>query len=320
MSLEEAARSLEGRISGRVETSFPLARLTTYRLGGPARLYFEPGSPEDLETFGSALKAHDLVDVDVLPLGRGSNLVVSDEGFDGVVIRMGSAFSWTRGWGDAGLDAGASTSLPLLANWAARRSLSGLEFAVAIPGSVGGAVRMNAGAHGDDVARSLHSATIFDLAALALEERPATALRFSYRASALRPTDLVVAARWSLTPAPEAEIRDRMESYRRHRAETQPGAVQNAGSVFKNPPGDSAGRLVEAAGLKGFRIGGAAVSELHANFFVASDGATAQDVRDLVTAVKARVLASAGVQLEEEIRFVGRFRSEDGGHDDDRGA
>jgi UDP-N-acetylmuramate dehydrogenase len=311
VTLENVARSLRKDFSGRVETVFPLGRLTTYRLGGPAALYVEPSSAADLEVLGRELQAHEEGDVPVLPLGRGSNLVVSDQGFDGVVIRMGDAFSWMKEWGESGLDAGASTSLPLLSNWAARRSLSGLEFAVAIPGSVGGAIRMNAGAHGSDVSERLDSVTVFDLTRLALDERRASELGFSYRSSALGSADLVVSARWGLMSAPEKDIRAKMESYRKHRAETQPGAVQNAGSVFKNPPGDSAGRLVEAAGLKGWRVGGAAVSELHANFFVAEPGATAQEVFDLVTAVKRRVHEAFGVTLEEEIRFVGAFHSED---------
>jgi UDP-N-acetylmuramate dehydrogenase len=170
---------------------------------------------------------------------------------------------------------------------------------------------MNAGAHGRAIGDSLHSATIFSLDRLVLERRAAASLGLSYRRSDLTANDVVVEARFELSAAPEAEVRERMESYRRHRAQTQPGAVQNAGSVFKNPPGDAAGRLVEAAGLKGFRVGGAAVSELHANFFVAGPGASAQDVYDLVSAVKARVLEAFGVTLEEEIRFVGAFRSED---------
>lgn len=305
------AEALRDSFSGTIEEGYPLGRLTTYRLGGPARLYAEPASPADLEVLGEELRARGLDDVPILPLGRGSNLVVSDDGFDGVVIRMGQAFSWIREWGEAGLEAGASTSLPLLSNWAARRALAGLEFAVAIPGSVGGGVRMNAGAHGGAVADVLESITVFRLDRLVLERVPAARLGFSYRRSALTPSELVVDARFELHPARESDIKARMDSYRRHRAETQPGAVQNAGSVFKNPPGDAAGRLVEAAGLKGFRVGGASVSDLHANFFVAGPGARAQDVFDLVQAVKRRVLDQLGVALEEEIRFVGPFHSED---------
>jgi UDP-N-acetylmuramate dehydrogenase len=316
--MEEIAALLRDRVDGLVEVDRPLAPLTTYRLGGPAALYVEPHSDTDLVALGDTLRARFPEGVPVLALGRGSNLVVSDSGFPGVVLRMGQSFSWIEPAGDAGLDAGASTSLPLLANWAARRGLAGLEFAVAIPGSVGGAVRMNAGAHGGSVSDHLESARVFTLDGLELERRAAGSFRFAYRRSSLTEREVVVDARFALAPEDPAAIRQRMDSYRRHRAETQPGAVQNAGSVFKNPPGDSAGRLVEAAGLKGFRVGRAAVSDLHANFFVASDGATAQDVYDLVRAVRQRVLEASGVELEEEIRFVGRFGSEDGRHEDRR--
>lgn len=310
--MEEVAALLEERLEGRVEVGRRLAPLTTYRLGGPAALYVEPRSLDDLKALGEILRARWPEGVPILPLGRGSNVVVSDAGFDGVVIRMGQEFARIDAAGDAGLDAGAATSLPMLANWAARRGLSGLEFTVAIPGSVGGAVRMNAGAHGAAIADHLESVRIFTLEGMELLQRAAADLDLGYRRSSLRETDVVIEARFALLPEDASAIRERMESYRRHRAETQPGALQNAGSVFKNPPGDSAGRLVEAAGLKGFRVGGAAVSELHANFFIASEGAAAQDVFDLVRAVKERVLQAFGVELETEIRFVGPFDSEDG--------
>jgi UDP-N-acetylmuramate dehydrogenase len=166
---------------------------------------------------------------------------------------------------------------------------------------------MNAGAHGSQISDILSRVVIFDLAALTLVERPATKLGLGYRASALSDPEVVVEAGFELEPGDAGSIRKRMDDYRRHRAETQPGAAQNAGSVFKNPPGDSAGRLVEACGLKGFRIGAASVSELHANFFMAGPGASAQDVYDLVGAVRQRVEAATGIELECEIRFVGPF-------------
>jgi UDP-N-acetylmuramate dehydrogenase len=297
---------------GGVAFDRPLAPLTTYRLGGPAAILFEPASEPDLLNVSRALRDAGLTpdELPLLVVGRGSNVVISDRGFDGLVIRMGSAMSWTQGSNDPAsprVTAGAATSMPLLANWAARRSLAGLEFTVGIPGSVGGGVRMNAGAHEGSISDTLSSAHIYRVGSETIEEREAVSLGLSYRRSSLGPDEVVTSASFALRADDDAAIRARMERYRKHRADTQPGALQNAGSTFKNPPGDSAGRLVEAAGLKGHSVGGAHVSELHANFFIAGDGATAQDVFDLVHLVKARVAEMFDVELEPEVRFVGPF-------------
>jgi UDP-N-acetylmuramate dehydrogenase len=307
--LTKLAEGLRDRFHGTVETDRKLGGLTTYRVGGPAALYVEPNSVADLEELARALSDRD--DLPLLALGRGSNIVISDRGFPGVVIRLGSAFSGIRGREDDadGLVAGGAAPLPTLANWAARRSLAGLEFCIAIPGSVGGGVRMNAGAHGGEIRDALESVRLFDVDRMQLESRDADTLGFRYRGSDLTDAHIVVDATFILTPELGEGVRDRMEAYRRHRAETQPGALQNAGSTFKNPPGDHAGRLVEAAGLKGFSVGGASVSTLHANFFMASEGATSQDVYDLVHEVQARVLERFGVELQPEVRFVGDFKS-----------
>ncbi len=306
--MPELGDRLSSELSGRVERDFPLRRLTTYRLGGPAALYVEPADTRDLERVGEALRSSD--EIPILPLGRGSNLVVSDDGFPGLVLRLGAEWSWIRrNEGDPDrVEAGAATPLPQLANWAARRGLAGAEFMIAIPGSVGGAVRMNAGAHGSDVSEVLASARLFNHQKLAVEERSAGEFDFSYRRSNLSEDLVVLDGTFTLETEDATEVRRRTESFRAHRAATQPGASQNAGSVFKNPPGDSAGRLVEAAGLKGFAVGGASVSRLHANFFMAGDGATAQDVYDLVQEVRARVSRASGIELEPEIRFIGSFR------------
>lgn len=306
MSLEALARSLEEALPGRVQRDVPLAPLTTYRLGGPASILIEPQAAEDVSVAARILR--DAGDAAVLVLGRGSNTVVSDDGWPGVALHAGAGLSWIEDGGAPGeVRAGAGTTLPQLANWTARRGLTGLEFLVSIPGSVGGGVRMNAGAHGGEIAGTLASATVLDLGSLELATIGVDDLDMSYRRSVLGPRHVVIDALFSLEPAPSAAIRERMESYRRHRARTQPGAASNAGSVFKNPPGDWAGRLLEAAGLKGFSVGGARVSEMHANFFVAGEGATAQDVFDLVHTVRAKVKAAFDVELEPEIRFAGAF-------------
>ena len=303
--------SLAGSLAtlvGKVAFDESLARFTTYRLGGPADVYVEPANGNDLVELGLALTEHPLP---VLVLGRGSNIVISDEGWPGVAMRLSPGFSFVEP-SDGGLTAGSATALPLLANWAARRGLAGMEFTIAIPGSVGGAVRMNAGAHGTEIKDRLKSARIYDLIGCRAIDRDISSLEMSYRHSNLSDTDIVISATFELVEEDPAEIRSRMETYRKHRSETQPGAVQNAGSVFRNPPGDHAGRLVESAGLKGFRIGGAKVSELHANFFIAEEGATAQDVFDLVQEVRRRVEEQHGVRLTPEIRFVGAFRDQAG--------
>jgi UDP-N-acetylmuramate dehydrogenase len=309
--LSGLADRLSQTLSGRVEVNRPLARLTTYRLGGNAAIYVEPADADDLDALGKALKASH--GVPVVAIGRGSNIVISDRGFQGVAVRLpASRWSWITDPEPeltGGVRAGGSTSLPLLANWAARRGLTGVEFLVAVPGSVGGAVRMNAGAHGREIKDCLVRANVFDLDRLETSDRTAGDLDFSYRHSSLTERHLVLEATLGLEGAEVERVRAKMESYRRHRAETQPGAIQNAGSVFKNPPDEHAGRLVEAAGLKGFRIGGASVSDLHANFFVADNGASAQDVYDLVHAVRARVRQEFGVDLVPEIRFVGAFET-----------
>jgi UDP-N-acetylmuramate dehydrogenase len=244
----------------------------------------------------------------ILALGRGSNVLVSDEGYPGVVVRLGKGFDWMRE-GDGALEAGAAARLPQMANWAARRGLGGLEFAVAIPASLGGAIRMNAGAHRSSLSEVLDWVRLYRLGAPEATVLDAGELGMRYRSSGLDACDVVCAARLVLEPAPREEILERMQRYRDHRAATQPAEARNAGSMFKNPPAPapSAGRLIEESGLKGHRVGGAEVSPKHANFFLAHPGARAQDVYDLLVAVQAAVLRRTGVLLAPEVRVVGAF-------------
>ena len=308
MNLRSLAPRLHDRARGTVQTDYPLSGLTTYRVGGPALVYFEPADVDDIRMLGHELAGER--DVPVLVLGRGSNLVVSDSGFPGVVVRLGMSFSWIKADGPSRMVAGSATPLPMLANWAARRGLAGVEFAIAIPGSVGGGVFMNAGAHGGEISDALYDVGIYDLGSNSLARRETPELGMAYRHSELDEKQVVLDARFILQADDEAAVRARMDAYRKHRAETQPGALQNAGSTFKNPVGDSAGRLVEAAGLKGHRVGGVSVSELHANFFIAEEGSTSQEVFDLVHEVRRLVAERMGVELEPEVHFVGAF---DGG-------
>lgn len=289
--------------AGIVVADLPLAPLTTYKLGGPARWFADVVDDAGVEAIRAALAVEP---VPVLVLGRGSNLVVGDGGFPGLVVRLGGVFA-AIDHGVDGITAGGAVRLPVLARSAVGEGRLGLEFFVGIPGTVGGAVRQNAGCHGSETVDVLRGVDLVDLSSGRRRVADAAELDLSYRHSNLADTDLVLFARFGFEPGSRAEGERRMREITRWRREHQPGGTLNAGSVFKNPPGDAAGRLIDAAGLKGFRVGEVAVSERHANFFVAGSGATAADVRRLVREVAARVHRETGVELEPEIRFVGDF-------------
>jgi UDP-N-acetylmuramate dehydrogenase len=291
---------------GLVREQVPLSPLTTYKVGGPARYYADVGSSQDLDAVATALRG---TEIPILVLGRGSNVVVSDTGFPGLVIRLYGEFNESRIDPSGVVDAGAAVSLPALARFAVRHDRGGLEFFVGVPGSVGGAVRMNAGCHGSEVVDWLVTADVIDLSTGQRSERTPVDLGLEYRASNLADWELTIRARFRTVPRPRADGEAVMREITRWRKEHQPGGTHNAGSVFKNPSGDAAGRIIDQIGLKGFRVGRVAVSERHANFFVAEEGATAQEIYELVHAVRARVGEATGVWLTSEIRFVGEFSS-----------
>lgn len=298
----EATAILAAGAHGRVTAGAPIGPLTSYRIGGPAGVLLDAAGPDDLDALAAARAATGL---DVLVIGRGSNMLVSDRGFDGIVVHLGSGFRWADG-DEEGLSAGAAFPLPALASLALDHRLSGVEFAVAIPASLGGAVRMNAGAHGGEISDVLEHADVYDVEAGSSSRRSASELELTYRRSSLGPNEIVTAARLKLTPKDEDEIYAGMDEARRWRKATQPLNLPNGGSVFTNPPGDHAARLIEAAGCKGMRVGGAQVSEVHANFIVAGPGAKADEVYTLLRRVQ-RLIADQGVQLTEELRLVGTF-------------
>ncbi|MGZ8598585.1 MAG: UDP-N-acetylmuramate dehydrogenase [Actinomycetota bacterium] len=300
-SLDRAEAILRAACGDRVRTRFVLAPLTTFRIGGPAALFLEPESEGDLVTAGDAVRE---TGVPFVILGKGSNVLVADEGFPGLVLRLGRGYRWAARNG-VRLRAGAAMPLPALANVALSHELSGLEFGVAIPGSFGGAVRMNAGAHGAELAGLLESIDVFELLAGAQRLVPAGEAGLAYRRSSLPADGVVIAATVALEPGTREAIRARMDEARESRRRTQPLAESNCGSVFTNPPGDHAGRLIDEAGGKGLVVGGAAVSTKHANFIVTSEGARAGDVLELIRTVQELVAARSGIRLEREVHLVG---------------
>jgi UDP-N-acetylmuramate dehydrogenase len=284
----------------RVTEDQPLGPWTTLGVGGSARVFVEPATPAEL-----ALVLRELGDEPLLVLGRGSNLLVADTGWDGVALRLGAGFKWQRRDG-LELEAGGGTSMPALAAWLATEGLAGLEFAAGIPATVGGSVRMNAGAHGGQTADALVAVTVATPRDPEGTTYQPMDLAFGYRHSDLPTGGVVTAARWMLRDDDPDSIRKRLDELRAWRRSTQPLRQRNCGSVFTNPPGDSAGRLIDAAGLKGRRVGGASVSEKHANFVVVTPGETAAaDVVALIALVRDTVVARGGPLLQPEVRMVG---------------
>jgi UDP-N-acetylmuramate dehydrogenase len=300
-SIAHAEAILRVDCGERLRSEFPLAPLTSFRIGGPAALYLEPESDDDLKAAGKAIRE---TAIPFVVLGKGSNVLVSDDGFRGLVLRLGRTYRWAARDGER-LTAGGAMPLPALAGVAFTHGLAGLEFGVAIPASVGGAVRMNAGAHGREMAHVLESIDVFELLPGAPRRIEATEVALSYRGSELPRDAVVVGARMSLVAGDRATIRARMDEAREWRRRTQPLAEPNCGSVFKNPPEDHAARLVEASGGKGRRVGGASVSRKHANFIVAEPGTRARDVLELIATVSDLVAAHSGITLETEVHLVG---------------
>jgi UDP-N-acetylmuramate dehydrogenase len=301
--LEAAERILRAGCGPRLRVSFPLAPLTSFRIGGPAALYMEAESDDDLAVAAEAVSAEE---IPWTVIGKGSNLLVSDRGFPGLVLRLGKGFRWAGRDGHR-LQAGGAMPLPALAGVALAHSLAGLEFGVAIPASLGGAVRMNAGAHHGSMDEVVERIELYSLPKSGRVSLPATEAGFGYRRSALPEGTVVVGAIIALRPGERAGIRRDMAEAREWRRATQPLAEPNCGSVFKNPPGDHAARLVEAAGSKGVSVGGASVSQKHANFIVARPGATAEDVHRLMQKIQRLVEEAFGITLELEVQLVGDF-------------
>jgi UDP-N-acetylmuramate dehydrogenase len=322
--------ALAGALGDRATLGKPLGPLTTYGVGGPAALYVEIEGPDDLAQVRRVWQQHapDMrVPTAVFVLGRGSNLLVADEGFDGVVVHLGAGFArvdlpqLADATPEAGVPAvvraGAAVALPVLARRVADAGWRGLSWAVGVPGSVGGAVRMNAGGHGSDMASCLVRYSWVDLFGEAGGTDDVKRLSYGYRSSSVTASQLVTAAELAVTPGSVEEEQAAVTAIVRWRREHQPGG-SNAGSVFTNPEGDSAGRLIEAAGLKGFRMGTARVSEKHANFIQADKDGRADDVYALMAHVRDVVSEQTGVELRAEVRLLGFGAGKDGPVDGDR--
>ncbi len=279
-----------------------MAEYTSFRAGGKAAVLVQPGSAEELREILRLLNAED---VPHFVLGNGTNVLFKDSGYDGVVVRIGKAFEGVDIEGDV-LRCGSGTLLSVVAREALAAGLTGFEFASGIPGSVGGAVFMNAGAYGGELKDVLVSARV--ISADGSEDRiiPAGDLDLGYRHSILQETgDIVVEAEIRLSEGDKVKIKETMAELTLKRNQKQPVQYPSAGSTFKRPEGHFAGKLIQDAGLKGLTVGGAQVSELHSGFIINKGGATASDILELMDIVRAKVLNDFDVELEPEVRIIG---------------
>ncbi len=307
-AIMQVAEALRDKVVGAVTENASLAAFTTFRVGGPADVLVEASSDDDLLAVAKVraeLRDELSIDLPVTVVGKGSNLLVSDDGFRGIAVRLGRPFRVHHADG-LHLRLGGAVVLPAAARLTARLGLAGFEFAAEIPATFGGAVRMNAGAHRRCMADVILEATVVSLRTGKRRVLATDELEYEYRHSSLEGEDVVTSGLLLLQPGEVAVVGETIASYLRWRREHQPPG-RSAGSVFKNPQGDSAGRLIDEAGAKGMRIGGAEISPVHANFIVASAGARASDVWALMSTARALVSEHFGVLLEPEVRFLGRF-------------
>ena len=277
---------------------------TSFRVGGPAACFVTPADEKELAAVIVLCRREE---VPFFILGNGSNLLVGDEGFDGVVISMDS-FSGCQVDKETGMvKAGAGASLKRIALEAYKASLTGFEFAAGIPGTLGGAVVMNAGAYGSEMKEVLKSVKVLTTRG-EVQELPVSELSLGYRTSCIIPKQyIVLEAKIRLRDGDEISIKNRMDELARRRKEKQPLEYPSAGSTFKRPEGHFAGKLIEEAGLRGFSLGGAQISEKHCGFVINKENATAADIRNLCEEVKKRVLKNSGVALEMEVKTLGKF-------------
>jgi UDP-N-acetylmuramate dehydrogenase len=300
--ISERLRHAASDLGSLARVDEPLGPLTTYRVGGAAAIFVSPKSVEELHEVAGVVARYD---VPVLVVGRGSNLLVADAGFAGVAMTL-TEFADSIEVAGTDVVSGSAVALPVLARRTAAAGLTGFEWAVGVPGSIGGAVRMNAGGHGSDIAACIVRADVFDLHTMELGWRTAESLGLRFRGSNLGDHEIVLFAHLKLADGDVERSEREIADIVRWRRENQPGG-QNAGSVFVNPiPGQlSAGELIDRVGLRGFRVGGAFVSDKHANFIQAGEGATAADVKAVIDEVRDRVARETGFELRSEVRLVG---------------
>ena len=306
MDITEIAEALGQWFRGNLQLNKPLADLTTFRIGGPAGLLAMPKGIEDLKLITQEIASSGM---DFFVLGHGSNVLISDLGFPGIVLVLGEGFKRIKRQGKDKVYVEAGCELNRLIAWTIERDLAGLELLAGIPGSIGGSVRMNAEAQGCSIGDTVREVSVLRLEGKEVSDRqmPAQNMHFGYRKTDIEDNEIIYRVKLKLDNSGKDDLEARRKEVMRWRKKNQPLAKPSAGSIFRNPAGTSAGELIDRCGLKGKRIGGAVVSEKHANFIVNTGGATARDVYELIDSIKEEVRSREGIELEEEIKLIGEM-------------
>lgn len=293
---------VDKHFKGEVFRSEPMMRHTTYRIGGPARFFVQVHTLRALSSLMAACEEEGLA---WIVIGKGSNLLVSDEGFDGVVITLGGDFRQCRFDEERScFVVGAGVPLAVVVQEAFKRGLAGMEFAVGTPGTVGGALRMNAGSADEWIGSRIVSVTVFEYG-VGLKKYAGKDIEWEYRRGSFAPDEVIIECEIAVESTMSEHIRGKMEALLSKRKKTQPLDKSSCGSIFRNPAGQSAGALIEGVGLKGCTVGAAMISEKHANFIINTGHARAEEVRTLIELAQTKVKETYGIELQPEVKYLG---------------
>lgn len=293
-------KNIKGKTLGKISFNERLSKLSWFNLGGPAKVLFRPQNLRELSTFFREIKGINKIKV----LGAGSNTLIRDGGFDGIVIKFGKSFSHLSLLDSNKIIAGASVLDKNVSNFALENSLSGLEFLSCIPGTVGGAIRMNSGCYGEDIAKILISVQVMDFDGN-IKVIQSSNIKFHYRGSSLDSNLILISATFQGRKDHKLNIQKKINNFIEQKKNTQPSKIKTCGSTFKNPTNKKAWKLIKDSGCVGMKVGDAQISEKHCNFFVNKGKARSEDLEKLIYLVQNKVLAKTGINLELELQIIG---------------
>ena len=300
MEMISQITNIKNKISGKISFNENLSKLSWFNLGGPAKVLFRPKSLQELSLFLKEIKGIKKIKV----LGIGSNTLIRDGGFDGIIIKFGNSFSHLSLFNSNTIIAGASALDKNVSNFALKNSISGFEFMSCIPGTVGGAVRMNSGCYGDDISKILISVQVMDFDGNVKAIRSSD-IKFYYRGSSLDNNLIIISATFKGKKDNNLNVQQKINSFMKEKKDTQPSKIKTCGSTFKNPENQKAWKLIKDSGCAGMAVGDAQISEKHCNFFVNKGNAKSKDLEQLINQVQNKVLEKTGINLELELQIIG---------------